>query len=167
MKISMLVAMGENRAIGYDGKLPWRLHEDLKRFRALTMGRHIIMGRKTFESIGRSLTGRQMIVLTSNPDYQTPGETVAHSLEDALAIAQKRGDHEAFIIGGAKVYADALDMVDTIYLTLVHAEPEADTFLPAFDESVWQEISSERHEADARNQYAFTFKVLERSSDKA
>ncbi|MBN2501526.1 MAG: dihydrofolate reductase [Anaerolineales bacterium] len=164
MKISMLVAMGENRAIGHEGELPWRLHEDLKRFRMLTMGHHIIMGRKTFESIGRSLTGRQMIVLTRDPNFSALGETVAHSLDEALAIAQKRGDHEAFIIGGAQVYADALDQIDTIYLTLVHAEPEADTFLPAYDEAAWQEVSSERHAADERNQYAFTFKTLERVS---
>jgi dihydrofolate reductase len=163
MKISMLVAMGENRAIGYDGGLPWRLHEDLKRFRTLTMGHHIIMGRKTFESIGRSLTGRQMIVLTRDPGYQALGETVAHSLDEALAIAQKRGDYEVFIIGGAQVYADALDQVDTIYLTLVHAEPEADTFLPALGD-VWQEVSCEQHAADERNQYPFTFKTLERVS---
>ena len=164
MKISMLVAMAENRAIGYDGKLPWQLHEDLKRFRTLTMGHHIIMGRRTFESIGRSLTGRQMIVLTRDPKYLALGETVAHSLDEALAIAQKRGDYEAFIIGGAQVYAGALDQVDTIYLTLVHAEPQADTFLPAIDETTWREVSCERYEADERNQYAFTFKTLERVS---
>jgi len=160
--ISLLVAMDEKRGIGKDGKLPWRLSSDLKRFRALTMGHHIIVGRKTFESIGKPLPGRQTIIVTHNPNYAVEGCLIAGSVESALALAQSRGEIEAFVIGGAAIYAQALGIADRIYLTKVHAEVDADTFFPEFDRSAWTERESTFQPADDKNQHACTFRLLER-----
>ena len=163
MIISLLVAMDEKRGIGKDGKLPWRLSSDLKRFRELTMGHHIIVGRKTFESIGKPLPGRQTIVVTRNPDYKVEGCLIAGSVQEAIELAVERGENEAFIIGGADAYAQALDVADRVYLTEVHAEVEADTFFPKFDQSAWTEKESSYQPADEKNQHACTFRLLERN----
>ena len=160
MIISLLVAMDERRGIGKAGGLPWRLSTDLKRFRNLTMGHHIIVGRKTFESIGRPLPGRQTIILTRNESFRPEGCFVARSVEDALRLAEDRGESEAFICGGAEIYAQSLDKADRIYLTLVHADSEADTFFPDYNGDQWIERESEHHSADEKNQHAFTFKLL-------
>jgi dihydrofolate reductase len=160
--ISLIVSMDEQRGIGNAGTLPWRLSSDLKRFRELTMGHHIIVGRKTFESIGKPLPGRQMIVVTRNEAYRPAGCLVAHSVEDAIQSARERGETEAFICGGAAIYAGALADSDRLYLTLVQAVVDADVFFPEIDQDSWIEKESENHDADERNQYPFTFKLLEK-----
>lgn len=161
MIISLIVAMDEKRGIGKAGKLPWRLSADLKRFREITMGHHLIAGRKTFESIGKPLPGRTMIVLTRNSDFRPEGCLVSASVHDALALAKER-DTEVFVIGGAEIYAQTLDVADRVYLTQVHAEVEADTFFPVVNHDLWVEKEGSHHQADEKNQYAFTFKLLER-----
>jgi dihydrofolate reductase len=161
--ISLLVAMDEKRGIGKDGKLPWRLSSDLKRFRELTVGHHLIVGRKTFESIGKPLPGRQTIVVTRNADYMVEGCLIARSVESALELAESRGENEAFVIGGADIYAQALGFADRIYLTEVHAEVDADTYFPEFDRSAWTEKQTSYQPADEKNQHACTFMVLERN----
>jgi dihydrofolate reductase len=160
--ISLIVAMDRKRGIGKAGKLPWHLSSDLKRFRELTMGHHVIVGRKTYESIGKPLPGRQMIVVTRNASFRSEGCLVAGSVSDAIKLARSRGETEAFLIGGAEIYARALDKADRIYLTQVHAEVDADTFFPELEPSAWTETDSAHHPADDRNQYSFTFKLLER-----
>lgn len=156
--------MDRNRGIGVDNKLPWRLSADLKRFRELTMGHHIIVGRKTFESIGSPLPGRRMIVVTRDVNYKAEGCDVAHSVEDATMLARKRGENEVFICGGAEIYAQTIGVADRMYLTLVDAEVAADTFFPEFDELEWNERESSYQQADDRNQYPFTFKLMIRKS---
>jgi len=160
--ISLIVAMDEQRGIGKAGKLPWRLSSDLKRFRELTMGHHIIVGRKTFESIGKPLPGRVMIVVTRSETYRPEGCLLAHSVEEAIQIAHELGEIESFICGGAAIYAGALAEAERLYLTLVHASVDADVFFPDVDETAWVETQSESHAADEKNQYPFTFKLLEK-----
>jgi dihydrofolate reductase len=160
--ISLLVAMDEKRGIGKAGKLPWHLSSDLRRFRELTMGHHMIVGRKTFESIGKPLPGRHTIVATRNSNFKHEGCFVTRSVEDAIALARERGETEVFVIGGAEIYAQALDAADRIYLTQVHAVVDADTFFPEFDPGHWIETHHIDHPADEKNQYSFTFKILER-----
>jgi dihydrofolate reductase len=160
--ISLIVAMDEKRGIGKAGKLPWRLSADLKRFRELTMGHHMIVGRKTFESIGKPLPGRQMIVVTRNAGFKADGCLVAGSVQAAFVLAQERSETEVFVIGGAEIYSQTIDAADRLYLTQVHAEVDADTFFPELDCDSWRETQSVFHPADEKNQYAFTFKMLER-----
>jgi dihydrofolate reductase len=158
--ISLIVAMGANRVIGRDNKLPWRLPNDLRRFRALTMGKPLVMGRKTYESIGRPLDGRHNIVVTRNPHYRAEGCTVVHSPKAAMAAAAPA--EELFVAGGAELYAHFLPQAHRLYLTLVHAQVEGDTYFPLFDESQWRELEREDHQADGRHAYAYSFLVLER-----
>jgi dihydrofolate reductase len=160
--ISLIVAMDEQSGIGKAGKLPWRLSSDLKRFRELTMEHHLIVGRKTFESIGKPLEGRQMIVVTRDEDFKPAGCIVAHSIEAAFAVARERRESEVFVIGGAEIYAHTLGFADRIYLTEVHAKVSADTFFPEFSKDSWIERQTIHQDADEKNQYAFTFKLLER-----
>jgi dihydrofolate reductase len=152
--------MDERRGIGKQGRLPWRLSTDLKRFRQLTMGHHIVVGRKTFESIGKPLAGRQMIIVTRDPGYKAVGCFAVHSITDAIELARARGEAELFICGGAEVYAQTLDLAERIYLTRVHADCDADTFFPEFNRDDWLESASESHTADEKNEYPFTFSVL-------
>ena len=152
--------MAENRVIGVNNTLPWRLPADLRHFRRLTTGHHVIMGRRNYESIGKPLPDRINIVVTRNPSYQAPGCIVMHSFADALAVA--RDDPEIFVIGGAEIYRQALDHADRLYLTLVHAQVPGDTYFPSFDQNHWQEISRERHEPDEKNPHACTFLVYDR-----
>ena len=163
MIVSLIVAMDEKRGIGKENRLPWRLSSDLKRFKQLTMGHHIIVGRKTYESIGRPLPGREMIVVTRDRKFKTEGFLIAHSIEDALALARERGESEVFVCGGAEIYRRTLEKADRLYLTLVHAEVSADTFFPAWDEEQWEEKEFSHHPADEKNQYATTFKMLQKS----
>ena len=165
MIVSIIAAMDRKRGIGVDNKLPWRLSADLKRFRELTMGHHIIVGRKTFESIGRPLPGRRMIVVTRDRNYKAEGCDLAHSVEDAARLARERGESEVFICGGAEIYAQSIGIVDRMYLTFVDAEVAADTFFPEFDEREWSELESVYRPADEKNQYPFTFKLLVRRSE--
>lgn len=163
MIVSLIVAMDRKRGIGRDNALPWRLSADLKRFRELTMGHHIVLGRKTYESIGKPLPGRTMIIVTRNTAFSAEGSFIVHSLEEALALAEARGEAELFICGGAEIYAQALPRADRLYLTEVDAEVAADTFFPAFDGDAWREEASEIWPADEKNQYSSTFRVLQRN----
>ena len=166
MKLSLIVAMAENRVIGRDNTLPWHLSEDLKYFRRTTTGHCIIMGRNTWESIGKPLPNRRSIVVTSNPDYVAEGADVVTSLSAAKALAvelsAELGVNEAFVIGGARLYADALEQAECFHLTRVHAQVEGDTLLPEFDESEWQEVAREEFEAQDENPYSYSICRLER-----
>lgn len=163
MRLSIIVAMAANRVIGKDNGLPWRLPADLKRFKSLTMGHHLLIGRKTFESIGRPLPGRTSVVITRRDDYSPEGVRVAHSVEQAVEIARRAGEDEAFVGGGAEIYRATLELADRIYLTLIDRPIEGDTYFPAFDESAWRLCSSEAREADAENPHPFRFLVYERA----
>jgi dihydrofolate reductase len=162
MRVSLIVAMDQNRGIGKDNRLPWRLSADLKNFKSLTMGHHLIVGRITAQSIGRPLPGREGIVLTRARDFALTGWQIARTLEDALEIARKSGETEAFIGGGASVYTDVLPLAHRIYLTRVHTVAEADIFFRNFDESKWEVIETWDHPADEKNEFPFTFQVLSR-----
>ncbi|HEY6333267.1 MAG TPA: dihydrofolate reductase [Blastocatellia bacterium] len=164
MILSLIVAMDEQRGIGYQGHLPWKLSADLKRFKQLTMGHHIIVGRKTFESIGRPLPGRQMIVITRNPAYRAEGAILVHSVESAIAVAHGRHEDEAFICGGSEVYSETIRFADRIYLTEVHARVDSDTFFPEFNPDEWVLEESSEHPADDKNEYPASFKKLSRAS---
>lgn len=157
MIISLIVAMDEKRGIGKNNQLPWSLSDDLKRFKALTMGHHIIMGRKTYESIGRLLPGRSMVIVTRNPDYDVAGALVANSLPMALEIAEKNNESEVFIVGGAEIFKSALPLADRIYLTLVHSNVDADVFFPEFDHDDWIEIETSFMDANDKNEYPMSF----------
>jgi dihydrofolate reductase len=161
MLVTIIAAMSENRIIGRAGSLPWHLPADLKRFKSLTAGHTVIMGRKTFESIGRPLPDRRCIVVTRNADYRAEGVVVVLSLEDALQ--QVADDEEVFIIGGGEIYRHALSLADRLELTIVHAEVEGDTRFPAIDLKDWTLISEEHHEADAQHAYPYTFRRYERA----
>lgn len=165
MIVSIIAAMDGKRGIGVNNRLPWRLSADLKRFRELTMGRHIIVGRKTFESIGKPLLGRRMIVVTRDKSYRAEGCDVVHSVKDAIDLARDRGESEVFICGGAEIYAQTIGVADRMYLTLIDAEVVADAFFPYFDESEWIERESFHQSADEKNQYPFTFRLLVRRQD--
>lgn len=162
MIISLVVATDRRRGIGIGNRLPWRLPADLKRFRELTMGHHLIVGRKTWESIGRPLPGREMIVITRDRGYRAEGCQVAHSLGEALEMARARAESEVFIGGGAEIYKEALARADRIYLTLVDTEVEADAFFPEIDEREWIERESVRQTADEKNSFDLTFRLLVR-----
>lgn len=158
--VSIIVATDERGAIGRDGRLPWHLPDDLKRFKALTMGKPIVMGRKTWDSIGRPLPGRHNIVVSRRRDLEIPGATMAASLDAALAAA---GDvPEICVVGGAEIYRLALPMTDVVHLTRVHAVVEADTFFPALEAAQWAVAAREERPADARNQHACSFVELRR-----
>ncbi len=173
MKISIIVAVSENGVIGRGGELPWRLSSDLRRFKRLTMGHTVIMGRRTWESIGRPLPGRRMIVVSRQPGYQigVDGVEVATSFDDALRIAAGNGESEAFIIGGAELYQTALAKADRLYVTVVRAEVEGDAFFPIrideFDWNAWVVLENEPHEADSQNEYPYVYTTLERCEPKS
>jgi dihydrofolate reductase len=158
--ISLIVAASTNNVIGSGGDLPWKLSADLQRFKALTMGKPIIMGRKTWESIGRPLPGRKNIVVTRQPGYEAVGCTVVASPDQAIEAADEAG--EIMIIGGGNLYRQFLPVADRIYLTRVHAEIEGDTLIPELLPSDWRTVSSESHTADEANDYDSEFRVLER-----
>jgi len=160
-RISLIVAVARNGVIGKDGKLPWHLPEDLKRFKALTMGHHLIMGRKTWESIGRPLPGRTSVVVTRQSNYSAPGALVTHSL--AAAIEACQGDDEIFVIGGAETYREALPRADRVYLTEVLADYAGDTWFPELG-GEWHEVSREPHRGDG-SAVAVTYVVYERDRD--
>ena len=141
--LSIIVAVAHSRVIGVNNTLPWHLPEDLKHFRALTTGHHIIMGRKTYESLGRLLLGRTTVIVTRNANYTLEGALVAHSLEAAIALCQN--DAEAFVIGGAELYQDGLKFADKLYMTEVDLEVAGDAFFPEIDMYQWQETSREAH----------------------
>jgi dihydrofolate reductase len=158
--VSLVVAMDEKGVIGRDNALPWHLPADLRYFKTLTMGKPLIMGRNTYESIGRPLPGRQNIVLTRDSGYQAPGCDVCAGLEQALDLAGSA--EEVMIIGGGALYESAMELADRIYLTEVHAEIQGDTWFPEIDRASWRELRRERHTADAKNAMDYSFVVLER-----
>ncbi|MBC7697977.1 MAG: dihydrofolate reductase [Bacteroidia bacterium] len=141
--LSLIVAVAANQVIGINNTLPWHLPEDLKNFRALTTGHHIIMGRKTYESLGRLLPGRTTVIVTRNKDYQLEGALIAHSLEAAITMCES--DTEAFIIGGAELYRDGLKHANKLYITEVEIEVNGDAFFPTIDLHQWQQTSREAH----------------------
>ena len=141
--LSLIVAVAHHGVIGVNNTLPWHLPEDLKRFRALTMGHHIIMGRKTHESLNRLLPGRTHVIVTRNPNYKVEGALVAHSLQEAITLCAD--DPEVFVIGGAELFKDALERADTLYLTEIDAEYAGDVFFPTFDASAWREVAREQN----------------------
>lgn len=156
--LSIIVAVARDGVIGANNTLPWHLPEDLRRFRALTMGHHIIMGRKTFESLGRLLPGRTAVIVSRSKDYAVPGALVAGSLRGALDLC--REDPEVFVIGGAQVYREGLALADRIYLTEIDAAFEGDAHFPEFDRSSWREVSRESHTGDSG--LPFSYVMLER-----
>ncbi len=161
MKISLIAAAGDgNNAIGFEGRIPWRLPADFKRFKELTLGHPVVMGRKTFESIGKPLPGRANIVIARGLDFHPEGCRVAHSFDEAVALAGDAG--EIFVIGGEQIYRLAFPQAQKIYLTRIHGTFEGDAFFPDIKESEWRLVSSEPHEKNAQNPFAYTFCVYER-----
>lgn len=164
--IALVVAMGENRAIGRGGDLPWRLSSDMRYFRKITMGKPIIMGRLTLGSLPRVLDGRLNIVLTRNAAFEASGAVMAYNLDEALDVARREarrtGTDEIMVIGGADVFSAILPQADRIYLTEVEAAPDADTWFPELDRSQWREVSRQRHAPGPKDDHAFSFVVLER-----
>jgi len=161
-RIALVAALAENRVIGRENRLPWRLSADLRHFKALTMGKPVIMGRNTWESIGKPLPGRSNIVLTRDPQYRAPGCRVVHSLEQALEAAA--GHPEVMVIGGAELYRQTLDRAHRLYLTLVKAQVDGDALFPAIEPRQWRELQRESHHADENNEYDYDFVTLERVS---
>ncbi len=163
MIVSAIVAMNQQSAIGVKGQIPWYLSADLKYFRKMTTPHHVIMGRQTFESIGKPLSNRINIILTRDPFYLSTGCLIAHSIQEALEIAADHGEKEAFIIGGAQIYQTALPLLDKLYITRVDLEvPDADAFFPTIDYKEWELISSASFPADEKNKWPYSFEVYSR-----
>jgi dihydrofolate reductase len=165
MKISLIVAMASNRVIGHNNVMPWHLSADLKKFKQITMGSPILMGRKTFESIGRALPGRTNIILSRNPEYQQDGCLVVNDLETAL----KKGCENAaeiFVIGGADLYEAILPIADALYLTIINREFEGDTFFPEIDMNEWSEVERETIHDDPEAAFSYSFLKFEKASSK-
>ncbi|WP_341837491.1 dihydrofolate reductase [Chitinophaga pollutisoli] len=161
--ISVIVAASENNVIGINNQLPWKLPDDFKFFKNTTYGFPVIMGRKTFESLGgATLKGRHNIVITRQQDYAPAGVSVVHSLADALALAEQDDVKEIFVIGGMEIINQAWPQIDRIYLTRVHTTVEGDAFFPEVDPAEWKRVHAEDHPADEKHAYAFTFETWER-----
>ncbi len=169
-RISLIVAMAENRAIGLDGGMPWHISEDLKFFKQVTMGHPVIMGRKTHQAIGGALPGRTNIVVTRNPDFEAADADLAHGLDEAIKKADAVEElwgmdgaaKEIFIIGGAEIYAQALAKAGRIYMTEVHLSPPGDAFFPEFDESGWKETDRQDREPETPDDPAYSFRILDK-----
>ncbi len=162
MKISLVVAAADNNGIGKDGQMPWHLPNDMKHFRNITWGMPVVMGRKTFESLGKPLKGRKNIVISRQPSWKAEGTVVVKSIEDAIFVAQETDANEVMVIGGGEIYRNLFDKASRIYLTRVEAEPESDTFFPSLDTGQWELVSQKNHEADEKNAYNYSFQVWER-----
>lgn len=153
--ISLIAAMARNRVIGIDNRLPWKLSADLQYFKRVTMGKPIVMGRRTYESIGRPLPGRTNVIVTNDPSFRAEGCIVVHSVEEALAAA---GDvAEVMVIGGASFYRQMLPYADRLYLTVIHRDFEGDAWFPEIDPQQWIESKRDDHDADDRNPYGYSF----------
>ncbi|MBC5775042.1 dihydrofolate reductase [Pontibacter sp. KCTC 32443] len=161
--IAIVVAVAENNVIGKDNQLIWYLPADLRFFKNLTMGHPIIMGRKTYESIGKPLPGRTTVIITRQQDFEAPGCIVVNSIDEAIAEAHKL-DQDIYIIGGAEIYKQALAKTDTIYLTRVHHTFDGDTFFPEINESDWEVASEDKHEPDEKNKCSYSFITLKRKA---
>ena len=162
MRLSLIAALAENRVIGNRNALPWRLPADLKHFREMTTGSPVIMGRRSYESLGRPLPQRTNIVVTRRPAFSAPGCRVVNSLDSAVAACDAAA--EAFVIGGAEIYAQTLERVNRLCLTLVHAAVAGDTFFPTINWTAWRETTRVRHEPDERHPYPFSFVTFERDT---
>lgn len=163
--LSLLVAMDKNRVIGKNNDLPWRLPADLAYFKKVTLGHPIIMGRKTHESIGRVLPGRQNIILTRNETYEAEGCTIIHHIDEIKELGAKNKE-ELFVIGGAEIFQEVLPFADKLYITFIEEEFEGDTYFPEINEAEWQEIAREKGPRDDKNPYDYYFCVLEKKSEK-
>jgi len=165
-EIFLIAAVAENGVIGADGAMPWRLKSDLRRLKALTLGKPVVMGRKTFDSIGRPLPGRTNIVVTRDPDFRSPGVVVTGAVADAIAIATgdalRRFATEIAIIGGAEIYAQSIGGADRLEITEVHARPDGDTHFPAIDASDWQEVARQRNSAGPDDSADFSYVTFRR-----
>jgi len=164
MRVSIIVAVADNGVIGRDNDLPWRLSADLQRFKALTMGHHLLLGRKTFESIGRVLPGREMIVVSRRHPELPEGVHLSASVEEGIERAQSHGEDELFVAGGASIYAAVLPLCDRLYLTRVEAAVAGDVLFPDLDLSTWREVSRAELGADENNEYPTTYVVYERAA---
>ncbi|MFZ9387771.1 MAG: type 3 dihydrofolate reductase [Chitinophagaceae bacterium] len=162
MMISLVVAAASNHAIGKDGQLPWQLPNDMKHFKNITWGMPVLMGRKTFESLGKPLKGRKNIVISRQTGWQAPGIVIVKSIEDGLFVARETDAREVMVIGGGEIYRALFEKARRVYLTRVEAEPEADTFFPELDPSEWYLVSQKNHEADEKNAYNYSFQLWER-----
>jgi len=160
MTLSIIVALSENNVVGINNQLPWHLSADLKRVKALTMGHHLIMGRKTYESIGKPLPGRTNVIITRNKNYKAEGCVVVSSLSEALE--KSKDDSEAFIFGGGEIFREAISKVNKIYMTRIHTSINGDTHFPELVSSEWKEISRQDFKADEKNDYDYSFINLER-----
>lgn len=162
MIVSIIVAVAKNGVIGKDNKLPWKLSGDLRHFKQLTLGHHVIMGRKSFDAVGKPLEGRVNIVISRNRGLRLDGALVMHSVKEAIHFCEEVKELEAFVIGGAEIVKQALPLADKMYLTHIDAEPQGDTFFPEWNAGDWKVISETEHDADEKNQYPFTIKVYQR-----
>lgn len=167
MIVSMIVAVDENNGIGLLGRIPWKISSDLKRFKNLTMGHHLIMGRNTWESIGRALPGRTNIILSKHLDRPPENTILKPSLDDALEYVKQQGETEVFIIGGGQIYAQALPFTNRIYLSKVHTIIPADVFFPELDSNEWNINENKEVPASENDQYAYTFMILERRDEQS
>lgn len=163
MIISAIVAAAENLVIGKDGQMPWHLPGDLAYFKKTTLGHCVIMGRTSFQALGKPLVNRTNIVLTRNVGFSAEGILVVHDIDTALEEARRRGEEEVFILGGGEIYRQTQEIWHRLYLTEIHATPEGDTFFPEINLLQWREVWQEYHPADEKNQYAFTFRRYERT----
>jgi dihydrofolate reductase len=161
---SIIVAKAENHVIGLDNQLPWHLPKDLQHFKRITMGHHVILGRKTFAFIKNPLPGRKLIVITRNPNYRVQGCTVVRDITTALAVAEQAGETEIFIAGGGEIYQATLSLADKIYLTEIKAPLDGDAFFPIINANEWEEVARIHHPADERHLYAYDFIELGRRS---
>jgi dihydrofolate reductase len=159
-RISLIAAMDRNRVIGRDNQIPWRLPAEMKWFKSATIGKPVVMGRKTYESIGRPLAGRHNIVLTRNLDYRAEGCTVVQSIEEAMKAAGP--EQEIMVIGGAHIYEQFLPLAECLYLTFVEADTQGDTFFPDFDRFEWQSVYQETHPADEKNPYPYQIAIMQK-----
>lgn len=162
MRLSIITAMAANRVIGVENRLPWNLPEDLQHFKALTMGHHIVMGRKTYDSIGKPLPGRTTIIVTRNMDYAVPGCIAVNSIDAALTVSH--GDSEVFFVGGAELYAQALPIADRIYLTEIKRDFPGDAHFPQFDLAQWHETSRDKRSTTGSEPYEYHFVVYDRKA---
>ncbi len=164
--LCIVVAASENNVIGIDNTLPWKLSADLQHFKSVTMGHPLIMGRKTFESIGRPLPGRKTIVVTRQSDWSFDGVDVVNTIDDAIVLgkelAESAGKDKIMLVGGADLYRQCLSKCHFVYLTRVHTSLHGDAFFPDLDEREWETLNEEPHEADGNNSYAYTFSLLKR-----
>ena len=158
--ITIIAAIAENNALGKDNKLIWHLPSDLKRFKKVTLNHHIIMGRKTFESLGKPLPNRTTIIISRNTDFKADGCVIVDSLQQAIKASKE--DENPYILGGAEIYKQAIEIADKLDLTFVHHQFEADAFFPKIDKTIWKETSREDFKADDRNKYDFSFVTFER-----